>query len=177
MNTFCTAAAFLGVNMCDNTTTLTQVEQVFVEHMAAHGLSYGTKEEYKFRLDIFAKKEAENKKINSDPKNTFTVEHNQFSTYTEDEYKKLLGYKGPQELDNELIEVLDETNLTASIDWRSKGAVNAVKNQGGCGSCWAFSATAAIEGHHFIKSGKLISLAEQEFVDCDTKSHGCGGGW
>ena len=178
MNSFCTAAAFLGLNMCDNSTALTTVEQNFVEHMSMYGLSYGTKEEYKFRLDIFAKNDKENQEINADPMNTFTVGHNQFSTWTKDEYKKMLGYRGPKELGAaDTIEILDDTNLEASVDWRSKGAVNAVKNQGGCGSCWAFSATAAIEGHHKIKSGKLLSLAEQQFVDCDSRSHGCQGGW
>jgi len=73
-------------------------------------------------------------------------------------------------------EMLPADNLASSVDWRSKGAVNAVKNQGHCGSCWAFSATSAIESHHFIKTGKLINLAEQELVDCDTDSHGCNGG-
>jgi KDEL-tailed cysteine endopeptidase len=145
--------------------------------MSTFGLSYGTKEEYAFRLDIFTQKDVEYIKINADQENTFTVGHNQFSTWTSDEYKRILGYKGPQELGaTEQVEILEDSNLSASVDWRTKGAVNPVKNQGHCGSCWAFSATAAIEGHHFIHSGHLISLAEQEFVDCDTKSHGCNGG-
>lgn len=72
--------------------------------------------------------------------------------------------------------MLDESNLAASVDWRSKGAVNSVQNQGHCGSCWAFSATTSLEGHHFQKTGKLIKLAEQQLVDCDHQSHGCSGG-
>ena len=153
MNTFCIAAAYLGLNACDNQTPLSVVEQSFIQHLAEHGISYGTKEEYQFRLDIFKKKDAEYREINSDPANTFTVGHNQFSTWTDSEYNKLLGYKGPQEVEADAIyEELSDVARPASIDWRQYGAVNAVKNQGGCGSCWAFSATAAIEGAHFIRT-------------------------
>ena len=62
------------------------------------------------------------------------------------------------------------------IDWREKGAVTPVKDQASCGSCWAFSSTGALEGGNFVANGKLISLSEQQLVDCDTKSNGCGGG-
>ena len=67
--------------------------------------------------------------------------------------------------------------LPESFDWREQGAVNAVKDQGQCGSCWAFSTVANLEGQYFRKTGQLLSLSEQEFVDCDDNGdEGCNGG-
>ena len=100
-----------------------------------------------------------------------------FSTMTKYEAKRLNGFKMPPTSEIQEPTYLDESNLTDAVDWRAKGAVNAVKDQAQCGSCWAFSATAAIEGEHFIRTGTLLSLSEQQFVDCDTSSYGCQGGW
>ncbi|KAK0604777.1 hypothetical protein LWI29_019313 [Acer saccharum] len=68
-------------------------------------------------------------------------------------------------------------NLPESVDWRQLGAVSPIKDQGSCGSCWAFSTIAAVEGINQIVTGKLISLSEQELVDCDLSyNSGCNGG-
>lgn len=67
------------------------------------------------------------------------------------------------------------TDLPESVDWRQKGVVTPVKNQGGCGSCWAFSGTEALESHIAIATGTLFTLSEQEYVSCVENPDECGG--
>ena len=120
----------------------------------------------------------------------FKIGLNEFADMPSSEFvKKMNGYKyKPNQgaLKNDIKETnnfqylaLANVQIPNTVDWRTSGAVTPIKNQGQCGSCWAFSATGALEGQVFRKKGKLTPLSEQNLVDC-SDSHGndgCNGGW
>merc|ERR1712206_23643 len=116
---------------------------------------------------------------NADATQTFTMGPNQFSDLTLEEFQALpiFGYKKPeQSLPKVGVHEYNGEELAASVDWRSKGAVTQVKNQGQCGSCWAFSTIGGLEGAWEIGTGTLTSMSEQQLVDCSKQNSGCNGG-
>jgi C1A family cysteine protease len=106
---------------------------------------------------------------------------NTFSDMTLEEFATShFGYKMPEKpwggLKHLGTHVYDGAPLADSVDWRQKGAVTPVKNQGQCGSCWSFSTTGSLEGAWEIATGNLVSLSEEQLCDCSKQNHGCGGG-
>merc|ERR1719198_1233105 len=154
---------------------ITEEEMMYMKYVTEWGKSYGTKAEFDFRLEQFKKTLNKMALHNADNSHKSTVGHNLYSDWTDAEYKRLLGYTGPQ-TNNEAAELLDVSNLAADINWVTKGAVTPVKNQGQCGSCWAFSSTGSIEGSMFLATGTLQSFSEQQLVDCSKSNSGCNGG-
>ncbi|XP_006813635.1 cathepsin L-like peptidase [Saccoglossus kowalevskii] len=112
---------------------------------------------------------------------SYTMEMNQFGDMTNKEFTDMMcGYKGKKQNSPRSSTFLAPSNYKApdSVDWRTKGYVTEVKDQGACGSCWAFSTTGSMEGQSFKNTGKLVSFSEQQLVDCSGSygNMGCGGG-
>jgi len=142
--------------------------------VAQYKKGYMSGNEYAMRFNIFKENLDFINEHNSQDA-SYSVAINQFTDLTNEEFRQYLGYRSSGAT---LPSTEIRGDIKASVDWRAKGAVTPVQNQGACGSCWAFSATGAVEGSYFISTGQLVKFSEQQLVDCDTEasSAGCNGG-
>lgn len=153
-----------------------EYEAEFKAFLTTHNKVYEG-DELNYRFGIFKASMDEVARHNA-ANNEWTKGINQFSDLTEAEFRRIyLGYlHRPRKLSIEPVVEVDAP--TEDIDWRGKGALTPIKNQGQCGSCWAFSSTGGLEGAQFVASGKIQSLSEQTLVDCSGSygNKGCNGG-
>ncbi|XP_064525438.1 pro-cathepsin H [Pseudopipra pipra] len=153
-------------------------EQLFKAWMQQFGRRYSP-DEYPRRLRIFV----DNKRLideHNAGNHSYQMGLNQFSDMTNEEFQKMYLWREPQNCSATKGSFVRSSGPRPdSIDWRKKGNfVTPVKNQGPCGSCWTFSTTGCLESAIAIATGKLLSLAEQQLVDCAQafNNHGCSGG-
>jgi len=190
-------AAILALTLCVSTISAISFFELVVEEWETwkltHGKGYDTKTEDNFRLKIFmenkAKIERHNRKAASGH-HTYQLKMNQYGDMLHHEFvatmngfqmrKNLTGVGAgmPAIVGATFLMPAHVESLPTNVDWREHGAVTPVKNQGQCGSCWSFSTTGALEAMNFRKTGKLVSLSEQNLIDCSRSygNQGCNGG-
>ncbi|KAG8066912.1 hypothetical protein GUJ93_ZPchr0005g16174 [Zizania palustris] len=155
--------------------------ELFETWVAKYRKAYASFEEKVKRFEVFKDNlnhiDEINKKVTS-----YWLGLNEFADLTHDEFKAAYLGLAPARRDGGgggvfRYEGVSDGEVPKAVDWRKNGAVTEVKNQGQCGSCWAFSTVAAVEGINAIVTGNLTALSEQELIDCSTDgNNGCNGG-
>ncbi|KAI8427477.1 hypothetical protein MSG28_002010 [Choristoneura fumiferana] len=177
------AAVYLATNVA-SAATVPQYEKVyydlenadvlFKEYLKIHNKHYSA-QEYPKRLETF-KQSLREINIRNEVFSQTVFAPTVFSDLTQEERKSRFGFLPFNNTDAVILEVDPNAIYEDHFDWRDKGAVSAVKNQGACGSCYIFSAIGNIEGQYAIKHGQCLSLSEQQALDC-LNTLGCNGGW
>jgi len=150
----------------------------FKQFMNKYNKKY-TPTEFGTRFAIFQKNLQEINRLNAKAASKagnlkFAV--NKFADLSAEEFTAYKGFVKHPKIAAPVFVDKGNVELPTSLDWRTKGAVTPVKDQGQCGSCWAFSATEGVESAWFLAGNTIPVLSEQQIVDCDTVDQGCDGG-
>ncbi|XP_006860939.1 PREDICTED: cathepsin F [Chrysochloris asiatica] len=155
-----------------------KMASIFKNFVTTYNRTYETKEETKWRMSVFANNMMRAQKIQALDQGTAQYGVTKFSDLTEEEFRTI--YLNPLLREDPgkkmRLAKIPKDPPPPDWDWRTKGAVTKVKDQGMCGSCWAFSVTGNVEGQWFLNQGTLLSLSEQELLDCDKVDKACMGG-
>ena len=151
---------------------------MFAQWRLVHGKAYATPVEEENRFNTWSANYDWVQEHNAISENTYTVGMTVFADLSNEEFKAQKGVCTFNKTVQGTQAFHESTAAATSVDWRTKGAVTPVKNQGSCGSCWSFSSTGSLEGLHAVNSGSLLSFSEQQLVDCSTSygNNGCNGG-
>ncbi|XP_005184486.2 putative cysteine proteinase CG12163 isoform X1 [Musca domestica] len=157
---------------------LNKVEHLFSKFQVKYKRHYHTTMERQMRMRIFKQNLKIIQELNANEMGSAKYGITEFADLTSTEYKQRTGLwqRDPVKSAATPKAEIPNIDLPKEFDWREKGVISPVKNQGNCGSCWAFSVTGNVEGLHAVKTGKLEEYSEQELLDCDTTDSACNGG-
>ncbi|XP_023632895.1 low-temperature-induced cysteine proteinase [Capsella rubella] len=172
---------FLLLVSSSSSSSSDDISELFDDWCQRHGKTYASEAEKQHRFQIFRDNHDFVTQHNLITNATYSLSLNAFADLNHSEFKTSrlgLSVSAPSVIMASKGKSLGgSVKVPDSLDWRKKGAVTNVKDQGSCGACWSFSATGAMEGINQIVTGDLISLSEQELIDCDKSyNDGCNGG-
>jgi len=174
-------ASLVIINYHARNTETENIDELWASWKVQYDRAYESSGDEMVKKAIFVENYNKIRAHNSNPENTFTMALNQFGDLTAEEFKEEVRCmeKSSNAFGDEYCPSARNCQPfeggPSSVDWRDKGAVTPVKNQGQCGSCWAFSTTGSLEGLYYLNNDNLLSFSEQELVDCSSSCYGCNG--